>query len=87
MLKNSQNSGTEEIALVTPTPVQYQAIIWTNNVLLLMWPLGTNVSEIWLKTPIIFLQENLFENIICKMAAILSWPQCFNWPGVWQEYQ
>ena len=26
----------------------------------------------------IFIQENFFENAICKMAAILSWPQCVN---------
>ena len=24
----------------------------------------------------IFIQENAFENVICKMAAIVSWPQC-----------
>ena len=24
----------------------------------------------------IFIQENAFENIACKMAVILSWPQC-----------
>ena len=26
----------------------------------------------------IFFQENAFENIICKMVPILSWPQCVN---------
>ena len=26
----------------------------------------------------IFLNENAFENVVCEMAAILSWPQCVN---------
>ena len=26
----------------------------------------------------IFIQGNAFENVVCKMAAILSWPQCVN---------
>ena len=26
----------------------------------------------------IFIQENTFENVVCEMAAILSWPQCVN---------
>ena len=25
---------------------------------------------------IIFIQENILENVVCEMAAILSWPQC-----------
>ena len=25
---------------------------------------------------IIFIQENKYENVVCEMAAILSWPQC-----------
>ena len=31
----------------------------------------------------IFIQENAFEHVICEMASILSWPQCFNplWPN------
>ena len=28
--------------------------------------------------PTIFIQENAFENVVCEMAAILSWPQCVN---------
>ena len=26
-----------------------------------------------------FIDKNAFENAVWKMAAILSWPQCFNW--------
>ena len=27
----------------------------------------------------IFIQENAFQNVVCKMVTILSWPQCVNW--------
>ena len=37
-------------------------------------PLGTNFSEMLIKN--IFIQENPFQNVIWKMAAILSLPQC-----------
>ena len=44
---------------------------------MMMWigPLETIFSEI-LINEIIFLQYNEFEYLICKMAAILSRPQC-----------
>ena len=29
-------------------------------------------SEIWIKISVIFIQANAFENVICKMVAILS---------------
>ena len=45
-------------------PVQHQAIIWTNAVLLSIGPF--------------LIQENAFENVICEMAAILPRPQCVN---------
>ena len=50
-----------------------QAIIWTNAGILLIGPLGTNFSEI-----LIEIKENVFESVICEMAAILSRPQCVN---------
>ena len=34
----------------------------------------TNVYEIWIK----ILRVSVFENVVCKMAAILSWSQCGN---------
>ena len=37
--------------------------------------LETNFSEILIE---IFFQENAFENVVWKMAVILSRPQCFN---------
>ena len=33
-------------------PIQHQAIIWTNDGSLLIGPLGTHFSEIWMKTEI-----------------------------------
>ena len=52
------------------SPGRRQAIIWTNAGILLIGPLGTNFSEI------LIIQENAFQNVVWKMAAILSRPQC-----------
>ena len=59
------------------SPGRHQAIIWTNDGILLIGPLGTNFSEILSKIHIL-IQENAFENIVCEMAVILSRPQCVN---------
>ena len=49
-------------------------IIWTNGVLLTR-PLRTNFKEIIIQNSNIFIKKKtLFENAICKMAPILSWP-------------
>ena len=57
-----------------------QAIIWTNAGILLIWTLGSNLSEISMEIHISsFKKMNLKTSyIICKMAAILSWLQCVN---------
>ena len=64
-------------------PGRRQAIICTNAGILLIGPLGTNFSEILAKIMTfsfnIFIQENVFESVVCEMAAILSRPQCVNW--------
>ena len=52
-------------------PGRHQAIIWTNAGILLIRTLGTRNSYI-------FIQENVFENVVRKLAAILSRPQCVN---------
>ena len=60
------------------SPDRRQAIIWTNarvsvNGTLrnkLQWNLNWNSN--------IFIQENVFESVVCEMAAILSRPQCVN---------
>ena len=45
-----------------------QPIIWTNDGILLIRNLGTNLKRNWY----IYIQENAFENVDCEMAAILS---------------
>ena len=59
------------------SPGRRQAIIWTNDKILLIGPLGTNFSEIWNfnRNSNIFVQENAFENAVWKMAAIFPRPQ------------
>ena len=52
-----------------------QAIIWTNAEILLIGPLGTNFNEILIEI-CAFIHKNPLENVIWKMAAILSRPQC-----------
>ena len=59
------------------SPGRRQAIIWTNAGILLIRPLGTSFNEILIKTNI-FIHENAFESVVCKMASILSRPQCVN---------
>ena len=54
------------------SPVWHQAISWTNTDLLSIRPLGTNFSEIQFEIKKKFINENAFENVICKMATILS---------------
>ena len=58
-------------------PGQCQAIIWINAGILLIGPLGSNFSEILIEIHI-FIQENAFVNLVCKMAAVLSLPQRVN---------
>ena len=59
-------------------PDRRQAIIWTNAGILLIGPLGGNVTEISDRNSDIFIQANAFESIVCEMAAMLSWHQCVN---------
>ena len=41
-----------------------------------------NIKRNWY----IFIQENAFENVVCKMAATLFWPQCVNSVEVSERY-
>ena len=59
-------------------PDQRQAFIWNNDGILLLGPVGRNFSEILIENLYIFIQENAFENVVWKMAAILSRSQCVN---------
>ena len=48
---------------------RHKAIIWTNIGILLNAPRGTNFSEILTKLIHFLIQENVFENVVWKMAA------------------
>ena len=61
------------------SPDRRRAIIWINAGILLIGPLGTNSSEILIEIHAFAIQENAFENVVWKMAAILSRPQCVKW--------
>ena len=60
------------------SPGRRQAIIWINAGILSIGSLGTNVSEISIAIHTFFVQENVFENVVCKMAAIMARPHCVN---------
>ena len=55
------------------SPDQCQAIIWMDAGLLSHGPLGAYFSDIWIKIKYttIFIEENDFENVVCKLAATL----------------
>ena len=54
------------------SPGRRQTIIWTNAGILIIGSLGTNFLNLNSK---IVIQENAFESVVWKMAAILPWPQ------------
>ena len=59
------------------SPDRLQAIIWTKAGMLLIGPLGKNSGEIIIEIyTFSHIQENAFENVVWKMATILSRPQC-----------
>ena len=68
------------------SPVQCQAITWTNDGLLLIGLLETNFSENLNKNMTNFMKANQFENLICKTmgnffslnmcSLIVPWDKC-----------
>ena len=52
--------------------IWHQAIIWTNAGNIVVWSLRNKIQWNVDRNPNIVIQENAFENVICKMAAILS---------------
>ena len=58
------------------SPGRRQAIIWTNDGILLIGPMGINFSEILIEIHTFFIQGNAFENDVCKMVSISFRPQC-----------
>ena len=61
------------------SPGRRQAITWTNVAILLIGPPRSKLRWNVNRNSYIFIQENPFENVVWKMAAILSRPQCVNW--------
>ena len=57
-------------------PIWCQAITWTNADLLSIVPPGLQWN--FNKIIMINILENAFQNVVCKIAAILSMPQCVN---------
>ena len=67
-------------------PGRRQAIIGTNAGIVLTGPLRTKLQGNFNQNSYNFIQENVPENAVCKMAAILSRSQCVdelnhNWPN------
>ena len=52
-----------------------QAIIWPNA---RIWIIGKKYRWNLKRKSYILNTENAFENVVCQMAAILTWPQCVN---------
>ena len=57
------------------SPGRRQAIICTN---IINWTLGNKFQWNFSRNYNIFIQEKVFESVVCKMAAILTRPQCVN---------
>ena len=53
------------------SPGRRQAIIWTNDGILLIWPLGTNFNEIWIRIHIFS-----FKEMVLKMSSAKCRPFC-----------
>ena len=60
------------------SPGWRQAIIWTNTGILLIELLRNKIQWNLNRNSYIYINENAFQNAVCEMAAILSWPQCVN---------
>ena len=54
------------------SPGRRQAIIWTNAIGIVNWNLRNKFQWNINQNPYIIIQENPFENVVWKMAAILS---------------
>ena len=52
------------------SPGQRQVIVWTNAGIFLIGPLLTNFNENFYRNSYIFIQENVFESVVCKITAI-----------------
>ena len=60
------------MACLRPAPSHYLNQCWN----VVNSTLENKLQQNFNQNSYIFIQENAFENVSCKMAAILSWPQC-----------
>ena len=60
------------------SPGRRQAIIWTNDGILLIWALGTHFSEVLIEIQTFSFWTKMFESVVCEMAAIWFRPQWVN---------
>ena len=60
-------------------PSKRQALIWTNAGILLIGPIETNFSDVWIGIQTVSFYENAFENVAHEMASILYRPQCIKY--------
>ena len=56
------------------SPERHQIIIWNNARILLIGPLERKFNEILIINANIFIQENALQNVVCKIASIVSRP-------------
>ena len=61
-----------------PAPSHYLNHCWN----IVNWTLGNKLQWNLNRNSNIFIQENAFENNVCEMASILSWPQCVNYKAL-----
>ena len=62
------------------SPGQHQVIIWTSARILLIAPFTNKLQWNLNQNTKLFINENALENVVRKMAAILSQPRCVNSP-------
>ena len=61
------------------SPGRRKAIIWTRCWTIVKLDLRKKPQWNIKRNPYILIQENAFENVVWKMSAILSRPQCVQW--------
>ena len=65
--------------------LENETIIWNDAELIVTQTLGLSWDFSQIAT--ILIQENNFENVVCKMSAISSRPECVHWwsGGIWRH--
>ena len=71
LLGCSELSHRGLVAPYSISDLKHQAITWTNADLLTIKFLGTNLMKFFLSKYEKFHSENVFENVVCKILAIL----------------